>query len=96
MSLYGDMTPQVGEIIGKIPKKAGAIEAWCYFGKFLFEYFKEYHENFDQTVVDEMIGAIKNQNHSGGSIGVVTQELFKYLSGNFSDEQRKVVRSYKK
>lgn len=96
MSLYGDMTPQVGQIMGKIPKDCGATEAWCYFGKFLYEYFKDFHDNFKDQVVSDMVQAIKDQNHSGGSIGVITQELFLYLSGRMSDNDIKRVREFKK
>ncbi len=95
MKLYGDMTPLVGAIMAKLPKETTAVQAWAYFGKFLHEYFGDF-ESIDQKVVDQMIEEIKSQNHSGGSIGVITQELFLYLSGRMTDEQREVIRECKK
>ena len=95
-SLYGDMTPHVGQIMKHFPKDAGALEVWAYFGKFLFDFFEDWSKEFDQKVVDKMVEEINSQNHSGGSIGVITQELFLYLSGRMTDKQREVVKDCRK
>jgi len=91
MSLYGDMTKEVADILKCIPDdQQVSTNVWAYIGKFLSE---EYNYSFDKfeynkSVVPMMIKAFARQNHSGGSHGVAIQAIFEYLSGTMSEEKR--------
>ena len=92
MSLYGNRTlTAAGEIFNHIPKE-NVLGYWAYFGKFVYEQFKDEIKDEDPKVVEKMLHTIKDQNHSGGSIGVVIQDMFEYLGGTMDDKQKEIVK----
>lgn len=92
-SLYGNLIPTaVKELIDCIPNE-GAGKSWAYMFTFIGEYCKEYQDDFDPKVVEKLHKVFNEQNHSGGSWGVVMQELMRYYAGEYSDEEKAMIKN---
>lgn len=93
MSLYGDIPLKAAGDLVKIieTKDPNAVQFWAYFGKFLYEQYKE--KDFDHTITDQLLREFSSQNHSGGSHGVMIQTLMEFLSGKMTEEDKKKLRA---
>jgi len=91
--LYGELIPQaVKELMSCIPSDVkGAGKHWAYIFTFIGQYCADGND-IDPKVIEQLHKVFEKQNHSGGSWGVVMQELMKYYSGQYSDEEKAMIK----
>lgn len=90
--LYGELIPKaLKELLSCVPKDKGAGTTWAYIFTFIGEYCAKGND-IDPDIIKQLHKVFEKQNHSGGSWGVVMQELMKYLSGEYSDEEKAMIK----